>query len=98
MEWLVDYGYIGLFIGAFLAATVIPSAKETSTELSVELQNPSARSVISEADVTTYPCSESTIKPVPVMVSFDCNPIMPTTEYVARTLTTDATVASYSAE
>lgn len=28
MEWLVDYGYIGLFIGAFLAATVIPFSSD----------------------------------------------------------------------
>ena len=28
MEWLVEYGYIGLFIGAFLAATVIPFSSD----------------------------------------------------------------------
>lgn len=28
MEWLVDWGYIGLFIGAFLAATVIPFSSD----------------------------------------------------------------------
>lgn len=24
MDWLIDYGYVGLFLGSFLAATVIP--------------------------------------------------------------------------
>lgn len=24
MEWLIDYGYVGLFLGSFLAATVVP--------------------------------------------------------------------------
>lgn len=28
MEWLVEYGYIGLFIGAFLAATIIPFSSD----------------------------------------------------------------------
>ncbi|MEG1635224.1 MAG: YqaA family protein [Rikenellaceae bacterium] len=28
MEWLVEYGYVGLFIGAFLAATVIPFSSD----------------------------------------------------------------------
>ncbi|MFI3321757.1 MAG: YqaA family protein [Rikenellaceae bacterium] len=28
MEWLVEYGYLGLFIGAFLAATVIPFSSD----------------------------------------------------------------------
>lgn len=28
MEWLLDWGYIGLFIGAFLAATVIPFSSD----------------------------------------------------------------------
>ncbi len=28
MEWLVDYGYFGLFIGAFLAATIIPFSSD----------------------------------------------------------------------
>ena len=24
MEWLLDFGYLGLFVGSFLAATVVP--------------------------------------------------------------------------
>lgn len=28
MEWLLDLGYVGLFIGAFLAATVIPFSSD----------------------------------------------------------------------
>lgn len=28
MEWLADWGYIGLFIGAFLAATLIPFSSD----------------------------------------------------------------------
>ena len=28
MEFLIEWGYIGLFIGAFLAATVIPFSSE----------------------------------------------------------------------
>lgn len=24
MDWLIDYGYVGLFLGSFLAATVVP--------------------------------------------------------------------------
>lgn len=28
MEWLIDYGYLGLFIGAFLAATLIPFSSD----------------------------------------------------------------------
>lgn len=28
MEWLVEYGYLGLFVGAFLAATVIPFSSD----------------------------------------------------------------------
>ena len=28
MEWLLEYGYIGLFIGAMLAATVIPFSSD----------------------------------------------------------------------
>lgn len=28
MEWLMDWGYIGLFVGAFLAATVIPFSSD----------------------------------------------------------------------
>ena len=28
MEWLVEYGYIGLFFGAFLAATIIPLSSD----------------------------------------------------------------------
>lgn len=28
MEWLMDWGYVGLFIGAFLAATVIPFSSD----------------------------------------------------------------------
>lgn len=28
MEWLVEYGYWGLFIGAFLAATVVPFSSD----------------------------------------------------------------------
>lgn len=28
MEWLLDLGYLGLFIGAFLAATVIPFSSD----------------------------------------------------------------------
>ncbi|MFI3314377.1 MAG: YqaA family protein [Rikenellaceae bacterium] len=28
MEWLIEYGYIGLFIGAFLAATIIPFSSD----------------------------------------------------------------------
>ena len=28
MEWLLDYGYIGLFIGAMLSATVIPFSSD----------------------------------------------------------------------
>lgn len=28
MEWLAEYGYIGLFIGTFLAATIIPFSSD----------------------------------------------------------------------
>lgn len=28
MEWLAEYGYIGLFFGAFLAATIIPFSSD----------------------------------------------------------------------
>lgn len=28
MEWLLDFGYVGLFIGAFLAATIIPFSSD----------------------------------------------------------------------
>lgn len=28
MEWLAEYGYIGLFFGAFLAATIIPLSSD----------------------------------------------------------------------
>lgn len=28
MEWLLDWGYIGLFIGAFLAATLVPFSSD----------------------------------------------------------------------
>lgn len=28
MEWLVEYGYIGLFIGAFIAATIVPFSSD----------------------------------------------------------------------
>ena len=28
MEWLMNFGYLGLFIGAFLAATVIPFSSD----------------------------------------------------------------------
>lgn len=28
MEWLLDLGYVGMFIGAFLAATVIPMSSD----------------------------------------------------------------------
>lgn len=28
MEWLIDYGYIGLFIGAMLSATIIPFSSD----------------------------------------------------------------------
>ena len=28
MEWLADYGYAGLFIGSFLAATIIPFSSD----------------------------------------------------------------------
>lgn len=28
MEWLLEYGYIGLFIGAFLAATLVPFSSD----------------------------------------------------------------------
>lgn len=28
MEWLIDYGYWGLFVGAFLAATLIPFSSD----------------------------------------------------------------------
>ena len=28
MEFLLEYGYIGLFIGAFLAATILPMSSD----------------------------------------------------------------------
>lgn len=28
MEWLLDLGYVGLFVGAFLAATIIPFSSD----------------------------------------------------------------------
>lgn len=28
MEWLLDWGYIGLFIGSFIAATVVPFSSD----------------------------------------------------------------------
>ncbi len=28
MEWLIDWGYLGLFIGAFIAATVLPFSSD----------------------------------------------------------------------
>ncbi len=28
MEWLVDWGYVGLFIGAFIGATIFPFSSE----------------------------------------------------------------------
>ena len=28
MDFLLDYGYIGLFIGAFLAATILPMSSD----------------------------------------------------------------------
>lgn len=28
MEWLAEYGYIGLFLGSFLAATIIPFSSD----------------------------------------------------------------------
>lgn len=28
MEWLLDFGYIGLFLGAFLAATILPFSSD----------------------------------------------------------------------
>ena len=52
MEFLLEYGYIGLFIGAFLAATILPMSSDV---LLVGLLAVGADPYISVAVATAVP-------------------------------------------